>query len=140
MAIANTREREESNQAPGAKEAVDERRVTAWIGQGVVVEGKITSAQDLRIDGKVEGTIAVGNHSLIIAAGAEIKADLVARTMIISGTVRGNVTATDRIDLHATGSVTGDIRSPRLVMADGAIIKGSVDTRVGTRAPANQGR
>src|SRR5258705_4267838 len=94
---------------PRAASVGDERRVTAWIGQGVVVEGRITSAQDLRIDGKVEGTIEVGNHALIIGAGAEIKANLVARSILISGAVIGNVTATDRVDLHAAGSVEGDI-------------------------------
>jgi cytoskeletal protein CcmA (bactofilin family) len=112
---------------------VDERRVTAWIGQGVVVEGRITSAQDLRIDGKVEGTIEVGNHGLIVGAGAAIKADLVAKSILISGSVIGNVTAAERVDLQATGSVEGDIRSPRLVMADGAFVRGTVDTG-GTRA------
>ena len=57
-----------------------------------------------------------------------VKANLVAKSILISGAVIGNVTATDRLDLQATGSVEGDIRSPRLVVADGAIIKGRVDT------------
>ena len=111
---------------PGA--VADERRAVAWIGQGVVVEGRITSTQDLRIDGNVEGTIEVGDHGLILGAQAEVKANLVARSIVISGTVIGNVTATDRLDLQPTGSVEGDIRSPRLVMADGATINGKVDT------------
>jgi cytoskeletal protein CcmA (bactofilin family) len=109
---------------------IDERRVSAWIGQGVVVEGRITSAQDLRIDGKVEGTIEVGNHGLIIGAGAAIKANLVAKSVLISGAVTGNVTASDRVDLHATGSVDGDITSPRLAMADGALLNGKVEAGV----------
>jgi len=112
---------------------IDEKRVTAWIGQGVVVDGRITSAQDLRIDGKVDGTIEVGNHGLIIGASAVVKANLAARTIVISGAVNGNVTATDRVDLHATGSVEGDITSPRLIMADGAFVKGSVNA-AGSRA------
>jgi cytoskeletal protein CcmA (bactofilin family) len=111
----------------------DERRVTAWIGQGVVVEGRITSAQDLRIDGKVEGTIEVGNHGLIIGASAAVRAVLVARAIVISGAVTGNVTASERVDLHATGSVEGDITSPRLIMADGAFVKGTVNA-AGSRA------
>jgi len=112
---------------------VDERRVTAWIGQGVVVDGRITSAQDLRIDGKVDGTIEVGNHGLIIGASAIVKANLVARSIVISGAVNGNVTASERVDLHATGSVEGDITSPRLIMADGAFVKGGVNA-AGSRA------
>ena len=112
---------------------VDERRVTAWIGQGVVVDGRITSAQDLRIDGKVDGTIEVGNHGLIIGASAVVKANLVARSIVISGAVNVNVTASERVDLHATGSVEGDITSPRLIMADGAFVKGGVNA-AGSRA------
>src|SRR3982751_5571854 len=103
--VDTLRERVESTPSTGSKSLGDEKRVTAWIGQGVVVEGRISSAQDLRIDGKVDGTIEVGNHGLIIGASAAVKADLVARTIIISGSVNGNVTASERVDLQATGSV-----------------------------------
>ena len=110
-----------------SKAAVDERRMSAWIGTALVVHGKVISTQDLTIDGKVEGTIELGDHGLTIGSGAEIKADLVAQTITISGAVTGNVTATAVVDLRATGSVDGDITTPRLVMADGAVIKGKVD-------------
>jgi cytoskeletal protein CcmA (bactofilin family) len=110
-----------------SKAAVDERRISAWIGTALVVQGKVISSQDLTIDGKVEGTIELGNHGLTIGSGAEIKADLVAQTITISGAVTGNVTATSVVDLRATGSVDGDITTPRLIMADGAVIKGKVD-------------
>jgi cytoskeletal protein CcmA (bactofilin family) len=110
-----------------SKAAVDERRMSAWIGTALVVHGKVISTQDLTIDGKVEGTIELGDHGLTIGSGAEIKADLVAQSITISGAVTGNVTATAVVDLRATGSVDGDITTPRLVMADGAIIKGKVD-------------
>src|SRR5437870_9053664 len=105
MASADTvRERSQTTSSPAPRSDVDERRATAWIGQGVVIEGRIASAQDLRIDGRVEGTIEVGDHLLIVGKGAAVKATLVARSILISGTVVGNVTATDRIDLQATGS------------------------------------
>jgi cytoskeletal protein CcmA (bactofilin family) len=110
-----------------SKAAVDERRISAWIGTALVVQGKVISSQDLTIDGKVEGTIELGDHGLTIGSGAEIKADLVAQTITISGAVTGNVTATSVVDLRSTGSVDGDITTPRLVMADGAVIKGKVD-------------
>lgn len=113
----------------------DERRVTAWIGQGVTVEGRIRSAQDLRIDGNVDGTIEVGDHSLIIGKGASIKASLVAKSVLISGAVVGDVVATERVELKAGASVEGDVTSPRLAMEDGATITGSVDA-AGNRARA----
>lgn len=121
-----------TNAMPELKAANDERRSNAWIGQGVVIEGKIRSAQDLRIDGKVEGTIEVGNHSVIVGASAEIDADLAAKSILISGTVRGNVTASERIDIQATASIHGDVAAPRLVIADGAFVRGKVET-AGTR-------
>src|SRR5437870_9169599 len=139
MATADTlRERSQTNSSAAPRSHDDERRATAWIGQDVVIEGRITSSQDLRIDGRVQGTIEVGNHVLMVGASAVVKADLVARSILISGTVIGNVTATDRVDLQATGSVEGDISSPRLVMVDGAVVKGRVDAS-GNRAKRTQG-
>ena len=126
-----------SSSSPASDAALHERRVSAWIGQGVVVEGRITSAQDLRIDGKVEGTIEVGNHGLILGASATVKANLMARSIVISGAVIGNVTARERVDLHATGSVEGSISSPRLVMVEGAIVNGKIETG-GNRAANHQ--
>jgi cytoskeletal protein CcmA (bactofilin family) len=110
-----------------SRSAVDERRMSAWIGTALTVEGKIISTQDLMIDGSVEGTIELGNHGLTIGSGAKIRADLVALTITISGSVTGNVTAASLVDLRATGSVEGDITTPRLIMAEGALIKGKVD-------------
>ena len=119
-------ERTQTSSSPALRSEADERRTTAWIGQGVVIEGRIVSSKDLRIDGTVEGTIEVGNHVLTVGPQAEVTANLAARSIVISGTVIGNVTATDRVDLHATGSVDGDISSPRLLMVDGARVKGKV--------------
>jgi len=132
----NVHDREQSFTAALSRSSSDERRATAWIGQGVVVEGKISSTQDLRIDGRVEGEIAVGDHGLIVGAGASIKANLAARAIVISGEVTGNVTATERIDLHPAGSIIGDIRSPRLVVAEGAVITGKVDVGGNRRTKA----
>jgi len=104
-----------------------ERRVAAWVGTALRVEGKIISAGDLTIDGNVEGSIELGNHSLTIGVGASVKADLTAKYITISGSVVGNVRATDMVDLRATGSVEGDISTPRFLMADGATAKGKVE-------------
>lgn len=103
-----------------------ERRMIAWIGKAVRVEGKVISAEDLTIDGDVEGSIELGGHSLTIGQDARIKADLLAKTVIISGSVKGNVKGVEKVDLRATGSVDGDITAPRFVMADGATVMGKV--------------
>ncbi len=114
-----------------------ERRVAAWVGTALRVEGRIISAEDLTIDGTVEGSIELGNHSLTIGVGAAVKADLTAKHITISGSVTGNVRATDMVDLRATGSVNGDISTPRLLMADGAAAKGHIEA--GSRGTSGGG-
>ena len=106
--------------------SVDERRIAAWIGRALRIEGRIVSDENLTIAGQVEGTIEVGQHNLTIDAGATVKADLTARTIAVSGTVNGNLTASERIDLRGSATVFGDIATPRLVMDDGAVVKGKV--------------
>ena len=119
--------------APGrtAQDAIpevpDEKRIAAWIGKSLRIEGRIVSADNLTINGQVEGTIEVGNNSLAIGVGAAVKADLAARTITISGAVDGSVVASERVDVRATGSVIGDITAPRLLLADGAVITGCID-------------
>ena len=103
-----------------------ERRLTAWIGKSLFVKGNVISSEDLVIDGTFEGTIEVGDHALTIGPDAEVKADLVAKTIIIHGAVIGNVTARERLDLRASASVDGNITAPRFAMADGALLKGNV--------------
>ena len=108
---------------PDARQNPDERRMAAWIGKSLLVQGKIVSTEDLTIHGGVEGTIELGDHSLTIGDGAAIKADLVAKIVHISG----NVMATIKVEVKATASVTGDITTPLLIVADGAVIIGTVD-------------
>jgi cytoskeletal protein CcmA (bactofilin family) len=105
----------------------EERRMAAWVGKALLIQGKITSSENLTIDGRVEGTIELGDHNLTIGTGASVQADLVARTIVISGAVTGSVLASVKVDLHATASVTGDITAPVLLMADGAVVTGAVD-------------
>jgi|GEM_PF-2443601 cytoskeletal protein CcmA (bactofilin family) len=112
---------------PDARQNPDERRMAAWIGKSLLVQGKIVSTEDLTIHGGVEGTIELGDHSLTIGDGAAIKADLVAKIIHISGNVTGNVMATIKVEVKSTASVTGDITAPLLIVADGAVIVGTVD-------------
>jgi cytoskeletal protein CcmA (bactofilin family) len=105
----------------------NERRVTAWIGKAVRVEGRVISSEDLTIDGEVEGSIELGGHSLTIGPEATVKANLLARSVTISGAVIGNVMAVEKVDLLATGSIAGDITTPRFAMAEGATVTGRVE-------------
>jgi len=108
---------------------MDERRMAAWIGTAIAIKGDVTSKQDLTIDGRVEGTIELGDHSLTIGSSAQVTADLIGSTITISGSVTGNINAREKVDLRATGHVKGNITTPRFVMADGAVVMGRIDTR-----------
>jgi cytoskeletal protein CcmA (bactofilin family) len=121
--------------APGASGPLpEERRMAAWVGKALLIDGKITSTENLTIDGRVKGTIELGDHNLTIGAGASVEADLVAQTIVVSGAVSGNVLASVKVDLDSTASVTGDITTPLLVMADGAVVTGAVDVAGRKRA------
>ena len=115
-------------------EETTERRTAAWVGKALLIQGKITSSENLTIDGRVEGTIELGDHSLTIGAGASVQADLVAQTIVISGAVTGNVQASVKVELETTASVNGDIVSPLIVMAEGAVVTGKVDVVGRTRS------
>ena len=112
-------------------QAFDERRTAAWIGTALRIEGRIVSQENLTIDGHLEGTIEVSDHNVIVGAGATVKADLNAKTITVSGAITGNVTASERVVLQPSASVDGDITTPRLLMTDGAVVKGKVDARGG---------
>jgi cytoskeletal protein CcmA (bactofilin family) len=120
-------ERTQPRSVPDPGRPATERRQVAWIGGGVQIEGRVVSTEDLTIDGRVEGSIELGDHSLSIGPAAAIKADLVAKNITIRGAVTGNVQALERLELGATSSVNGDISAPRFVMADGAIVMGKLD-------------
>jgi cytoskeletal protein CcmA (bactofilin family) len=112
--------------APAARPQ-EERRTVAWVGKSVLFKGELTSSEDMTIDGRVEGTIEVRDHALTIGPDADIHAKVVARSVTVHGSVHGTITARERVEIRETGSVMGDITSPRLVMIDGAVLKGRVD-------------
>ena len=107
------------------------------IGQSVQIKGELKGNEDLTIEGQVDGKILVKDHNLTIGANGRITAEVHAKTVVVVGEVIGNVTADDKIELAPSGSVQGDLRAPRVAIADGARFKGSIDMeRKGGSAPA----
>lgn len=97
------------------------------IGQSIQIKGELTGNEDLTIEGKVDGKIYLKDHNLTIGANGRIAAEIQAKTVLIIGEIIGNVTADDKVEVAATGSMRGDILAPRVVLADGARFKGSID-------------
>ncbi len=126
--IRSEQPRESIAQKPGPTLPEEERRVVAWVGKSVVFQGTLKSSEDMMINGHVEGTIDVRDHGLTIGPDADIRADIVARTVTIHGTVTGNVRASAKVDIRATGCVDGDLYTPHIVITDGANVRGRIDT------------
>jgi cytoskeletal protein CcmA (bactofilin family) len=107
---------------------MEERRRASWISGSILVRGDVISSGDLAIDGQVQGTIELGDHTLTIGPGAAVVADLAAKVITVSGKVTGNVLGAARVELKATAVVEGDVSAPTFVMEEGATLKGTVDT------------
>lgn len=98
----------------------------ANIGKSVVFKGDLSGEEDLEIEGRVEGKIHLPSHQLTIGANGQAKAEIDAKTIIVTGHVIGNVTATERCEVQAAGVVDGDIRAPRLLVQEGAVVNGNI--------------
>lgn len=99
------------------------------IGSSIVVDGEITGEEPLTILGTVKGKIAVAQN-LVVENGATVEANIEAQALTISGRLTGNVMARERVELRSDAKVVGDVKSPRIVIADGASFKGNVDMDV----------
>jgi len=97
------------------------------IGQSIQIKGELTGNEDLTIDGKIEGKIFLKDHNLTIGGNGKITAEVHAKTVVVVGEIIGNITADDKVEVAETGSMKGDIVSPRVMLADGARFRGSID-------------
>lgn len=102
-------------------------RAAACISQGIRIKGEVTGSEDLFVDGVVDGKLNLINGSLTIGPNGSVKADVSAREVIVRGKVEGNVTGKDKVQLWSTGQVTGEVRTDRLAIEDGALLRGKVE-------------
>ena len=124
--------------ATSVREGLDETLTVLGLGLSErlqrslnVVKGDLSASEDLTIEGRVEGTITVGAHTLTVGHHGQIEAQIVARVATIRGTVHGDVTATEKVEILATGSLDGDVMAPRIAIAEGACFRGKMDIQPG---------
>jgi cytoskeletal protein CcmA (bactofilin family) len=98
-------------------------------GSSLFIKGQISAAEDLMLYGRIEGKVSLPGHVLTIAPESQVSAEIVARTLIIQGSVTGNVTATERFEIRPNGKMTGDVTCPSVVMTEGSEFSGRVDMR-----------
>ena len=103
----------------------------ATIGKSLVIKGEVTGSESLYIDGRVEGSINLAGNRVTIGRNGVVAANINAREIVVLGKVRGNLTASDRVDIRSDGSLTGDVIAARISIEDGAFFKGGIDIRKG---------
>jgi len=101
----------------------------ATIGKSLVIKGEVTGSESLYIDGRVEGSINLAGNRVTVGRNGVVAANINAREIVVLGKVRGNLTASDRVDIRSDGSLTGDVVAARISIEDGAFFKGGIDIR-----------
>jgi len=103
-------------------------RAAACISQGIRIKGEVTGSEDLFVDGMVEGKLSLTTNScLTVGPNGHVKADVLAREVIVRGKIEGKVTGLDKVQLWSTGHVTGEVQTDRLTIEDGALLRGRVE-------------
>jgi cytoskeletal protein CcmA (bactofilin family) len=101
----------------------------ATIGKSLIVKGEVSGSESLYIDGKVEGAINLPGNRVTVGRNGQVAANITAREVVVLGKVRGNIHASDRVDIRSEGSLTGDVAAARISIEDGAYFKGGIDIR-----------
>jgi cytoskeletal protein CcmA (bactofilin family) len=110
---------------PTAHTHVSSERAT--IGRSITIRGEVTGDEDLLIQGRVDGSVDLKQHSVTVGREGEVKANIIGRVVTVEGKVEGNLSADEQVILRASATVQGDITAPRVVLEDGARFRGGVD-------------
>jgi cytoskeletal protein CcmA (bactofilin family) len=132
------REPERSEAAPSPPRTTQPARETRFqspplevekmanVGKSITIKGDISGDEDVLVEGKVEGKVDLPEHQLTVGANGICEATVTAKTVIVTGRVAGDVTGLERVEIQASGVVDGDVRAPRLIVEEGAVLNGSI--------------
>jgi len=112
--------------------AKNETEMNSVIGEGSIFEGKFYINGSLQIDGRFEGEIKT-EEQLIVGETGKVKTDIIAKRVVVSGTVIGNIEAAENVSLLSTGRVLGNIHAPRVIVEDGVVVQGEISISAGQR-------
>lgn len=119
----------EPTPAPAPRNAAVNTAEQATIGKSLVIKGEVTGSESLYIDGRVEGSINLPGNRVTVGRNGVVSANINAREVVVLGKVKGNLSASDRVDIRNEGSLTGDVVAQRISIEDGAFFKGGIDIR-----------
>ncbi len=106
--------------------------INSVIGPGSIFEGKFYISGSLRIDGKFEGDIKT-EDSLLVGETGKVKTNIQARSVVVAGTMIGNISAQEEVRLEKGGKVLGNIETPILNMAPGVLAQGAITITSGEK-------
>lgn len=99
--------------------------VSGFVGTGTTVQGEATFKGMMRIDGHLTGSVKSEKGTLIISSGGKVDATIEVAVANVNGTVKGDIIASERIELGRSAHVTGNIKTPSLIIEQGAVFEGS---------------
>ncbi|MDE3178880.1 MAG: polymer-forming cytoskeletal protein [Acidobacteriota bacterium] len=109
-----------------------------FVGGSVILRGELTGDEDLTIEGQFDGSINLQGHCLTVGQNGQVKADITARQVSVSGKLNGKINAVEKISIQRTGNVVGDLTSAGVAIEEGAYFKGSIEIlRDGERPAAS---
>ncbi len=125
---ADTHETGTTSNPPAPKTPSYERSTSpATIGPSINIKGDLSGEEDLVIQGNVEGTINLKQNNLTIGQDGKVNANIHAHTIIVEGSLKGDIFGEEKVIIKKTGNVHGNVSSPRVSLEDGAKFKGSMD-------------
>ncbi|MCH8157504.1 MAG: polymer-forming cytoskeletal protein [Nitrospinae bacterium] len=102
----------------------EESSIKAYMGEDTVFKGTLSFEGTVRIDGKFEGQVKT-KDTLIIGETGDVAAEIIAGTVICKGRIRGTIVASQRVEMHASSKVVGNVQTPALNIELGAILDGN---------------
>ena len=112
--------------ASPAPAAAASRGTPCVIGPRVQLKGELYGSEPVVVEGSIEGSVRL-TAELRVAPGGSVKADVTAHTLVIAGEVIGDCQASERLVIEASGRLTGNVKAPRIVIAEGATFRGTSD-------------
>jgi cytoskeletal protein CcmA (bactofilin family) len=103
---------------------IKEGRLSGYVGNGTVLTGETSFQAMLRIDGHLTGRVSSESGTLIVGSTGRVDANIAVASAIVSGTINGDIVASEKLELTRSARIIGNIQTPRLVIEDGAIFEG----------------
>ena len=111
----------------------------AQIGKSLRVKGELSGKEDIYVDGEFDGSIELSGHSMTVGPNGRLQADIKAKSVIVGGSLNGNIQASERTELRKTAVVNGDVQTRRIAIEEGAYFKGKLEILAEPNAQAAPG-